>query len=139
MRHDSKDLVDWVIVGVIALSLLAFFAFVQHANNSITGNVVGTAYNFSQSCYSFTDDTLPVVITQSSIDLCPTTIHHVDYFELRHPTVIIRCHGSTIMGTGGALFISKTSQQPRVTLEECVLKNIGGYYLNQTPVDVRIK
>ncbi len=136
MRHNDQDLVDWVVVGVIAISLVVFFTFVQHSNNTITGNVVGTAFKSDQSCYSFTDASLSVVITEPYIALCPNTTHHLDYFELRHENAVINCQGSTIDGTGGALFIPKTSNQPRVTLQNCSIENFGGLFQNARPVTV---
>lgn len=140
MRHSAQELVDWVVVGVIAISLVAFFAFVQHSNHTITGNVVGTAFKSDQSCYAFTDASLSVVITEPYIALCPDMTHHLDYFELRHSNAVINCQDSIIQGTGGALFIPKTSKQPRVTLLNCEnIKNFGGLFQNARPVIVQNK
>ncbi len=127
---------DWLIVGVVAIGLIAFFMLVSQ--RTLTGQAYGTAYNNYANCYSFTQG-LPVVATYDSIDLCANATHTLAYIAVRVPQLEVNCHGSTIQGAGGALFITEGVSNPRVTLKECVVEGFDGMYSNQDPVNVYVR
>ncbi|MFH0970251.1 MAG: hypothetical protein V1776_02205 [Candidatus Diapherotrites archaeon] len=133
MRAEQRSLIDWVLVGVFAVGLIAFFFFINQ--RTATGNVTGMAFNEYANCYSFSQK-LPVVVAHDPIILCPDTIQQVDYFAIQIPQITIKCNGSTIQGNGGALFVPEGVSNPHVTLENCRVENFDGLYSQQNPVDV---
>lgn len=133
MHSDHRSLTDWLIVGVFALGLIAFFMLVT--NKTATGHAIGTAYDSSKSCYAF-DAGLPVVVTQDSMVLCADQLNKVAYFSIQVKQTTIDCQGSTIQGNGGAFLVPSRVTNPRVTLRNCTVENYQGLYSTKNPVDV---
>ncbi len=128
---------DWLVFGILALGLIAFFMFVNNGT-TVTGRVVGTAFNENRNCYSF-DSGLPVMVTQPSLRLCPNTTHAIDYFSIQTRQVLIDCQGSTLQGSGGALLVVEGVNHPRVTLLNCSWEGFDGLYSRTNPIDVYVK
>ena len=133
MRSHQRSLVDWALVAVLSLALIAFFMFMSHRVSS--GQVLGTAFDSAHSCYAFAQG-LPVVVTYDSIILCPDTEQLVEYFVIQVPQVTIDCQGSLLKGDGGALLVPENVVKPRVTLKDCKTEGFGGLYSSQNPVDL---
>ncbi len=126
---------DWVFMGTVVLAIVFFFSFIQQRN--AVGNVVGGIISTpSENCVNYSASQ-PYALS-SSLLLCPATTHRVDYFALSESDLVIDCQGSTIQGTGGALFVAQTNQ-PTVTLRDCVIEGYDGLYSAQNPVTVKIE
>lgn len=132
MRHAWMD---WVFMGLIVLAVVAFFAFTQQRN--AVGQVAGGTLSLPpKDCISY-PASQPIVVT-SSLLLCSDAIHYVDYFELVESDVVIDCQGSTLQGSGGALFVAR-GDSPIITLRNCSTQGYDGLYSVQNPVVVRVE
>lgn len=125
-----------MVVGVIALFLIVFVAFVQARGTIITGKLLDASL-WGVDCQTFSNLDL-VSVRSSSLNLCAGQTHLVDYFSLESSNTTIQCNHSILQGNGGALFVSKT-KNAHVTLRDCILQGYDGFYPNTNPIAVRVE
>lgn len=127
--------VDWVFMGAVVLAVVVFLSYAQQ--RAALGQVVGGNVSLSpQDCVSYSS---PQTISLStSLLLCPNTTHQLDYFSLTESGLVINCQGSTLQGSGGALFVP-TVENPTITLIDCVVRGFDGLYSTINPVTVRVE
>lgn len=130
----KRDWNDWIFMGAVVFSVIILFSFATQ--RSAVGRVVGDAVVPPANCVSYSSS--QKISLESSLLLCPDSTHAVDYFSVEEDGLVIDCQGSTLQGSGGALFVP-TLDNPSITLKDCLVQGFDGLYSTTNPLVVRVE
>mgnify|MGYP001566978255 CR=1 FL=1 len=134
----NRVALDWLVIGIFAFALVAFFMFIPTRAGAIQGKVVQSFQAPSSPACETLSQTDAHIVYSPTLHLCSGLRHVLPYFDVRVFNLDIFCNGSTLKALdGGTLFVSQLN--PSITLHNCTLEGFDALYSSTQPARVVVE